>query len=149
MANTRKDSNICNQFGHQIGDCVTDLASLRFYVTVATLALVTGELIDSASTITAFVNPMFRGSFEEVGNVFVIFLMYNLGLGISGLFVGLAATWAFEIVLIWKAHSITKASSFGATAGQAAGIMLFMILLAIGHWMAGLQNIVLLSSLSH
>jgi hypothetical protein len=113
------------------------------------LALVTGELIDSASTITAFVNPMFRGSFEEVGNVFVIFLMYNLGLGTTGLFLGLAATWAFEVALIWKAYSISGARSFGASAGQAAGIMLFMILLAIGHWMAGLQNIVLLSSLSH
>ncbi|MGA2628066.1 MAG: hypothetical protein ABSF63_13525 [Candidatus Bathyarchaeia archaeon] len=124
------------------------MASLRFYVTVATLALVTGELIDSASTITALVNPLFRGSFEEVGNVFVIFLMYNLGLGTTGLFVGLAATWAFEIVLIWKAYSFTRASSFGATAGQAAAIMLFMILLAIGHWMAGLQNVALLSSLS-
>lgn len=124
------------------------MASLRFYVTLATLALVTGELIDSASTITAFVNPLFRGSFEEVGNVFVIFLMYNLGLGTTGLFVGLAATWAFEIALIWKAYSASGAGSFGANAGQAAGIMLFMILLAIGHWMAGSQNIVLLSSLS-
>jgi hypothetical protein len=124
------------------------LASLRFYVTLATLALVTGELIDSASTIIALVNPLFRGSLEEVGNVFVIFLMYNLGLGTTGLFVGLAATWTFEIVLIWKAYSISGVGSFGTTAGQAAGIMLFMILLAIGHWMAGLQNIVLLSSLS-
>ncbi len=118
-------------------------------MTIATLALVTGELIDSASTITAFVNPMFRGSFEEVGNIFVIFLMYNLGLGTTGLFIGLAATWAFEIVLIWKAYSVTRTSSFATTAaGQAAAIMLFMILLAIGHWMAGLQNVVLLSSLN-
>jgi len=125
------------------------LASLRFYVTVTTLALVTGELIDSASTITALANPMFRGSFEEVGNVFVIFLMYNLGLGTTGLFIGLAATWAFEIVLIWKAYSITRTSSFGTSAsGQVAGVMLFMILLSIGHWMAGLQNIALLSSLN-
>jgi hypothetical protein len=92
---------------------------------------------------------MFRGNFEEVGNVFVIFLMYNLGLGTTGLFIGLAATWAFEIVLIWRAYSVTRSSSFGTTAGgQTAGIMLFMILLALGHWMAGLQNITLLSSLS-
>lgn len=122
------------------------LVSLRFYVAIVTLALVTGEFIDSATTIYALVNPIFKGTFEEVGNIFIIFLMYNLGLGTTRLVLGLAATWTFEITLIWKAYSVASGGSFGANAGQASGIMLLLILLALGHWTAGLQNVQLLYS---
>jgi hypothetical protein len=122
------------------------LASLRSYVTIVALALATGELIDSATTIYALVNPIFKGSFKEVGNIFIIFLMYNLGLGTTGLVLGLAVTWAFEIALVWKGYSVASGGSFGANAGQASGIMLLLILLAIGHWTAGLQNMQLLYS---
>lgn len=111
---------------------------------IVTLALVTGNVLDSASTAIALTNPLFAGQFQEVGNVFIKFLMYDLGMGANGFYAGLCITWAFEILVIWRAYATAEISSYKVGASQTLNLLYLMILLAIGHWVAAVQNLQLL-----
>jgi hypothetical protein len=111
-------------------------------VIIGTLALVSGDAFDTATTAIAFLNPIFAGQFEEVGDPFIRFFMYDLGMATNGFFIAIVITWGFDVLMIYAAYS--RSRSYASSAFF--WIVIFMTFAGIGHWIAGIHNLQLLQS---
>jgi len=121
---------------------------LEHFVVIGAVILVSGAFLDSATTMVALANPLFMGQFVEVGNIFIKFLMYDLNLGPMGFYLGDLMTWALEILMIVVAYS--KARSYRDDSSDTVfGPLFLMVLLGLGHWVAAIQNIMLLRTVMY
>ena len=112
-------------------------------VLLGTVVLVSGEAFDIATTAIALLYPAFAGEFEEVGNPFIRLFMYDLGFANNGFLIGVMISLIIDALIIYAAYSRSRSYS---SSGSFGSLVLFMVLLGIGHWVAGYQNLTLLQS---
>jgi hypothetical protein len=107
---------------------------------VGALVLVSGEAFDIATTAIGLLHPAPTGYFVEVGNPFVMLLMYDLGLAPTiGFLIGISSSVAFDVILIYFAFSWS-----GSYSSPSVRIALeFMFLAGVLHWLAGYHNLLL------
>ena len=74
-----------------------------------------------------------------------MFFMYDLGLTqLTGFVIGIAFSWCFDVLIIYAAWRDSRTIS---ASQNFAWICMVMMLLGIGHWYAGYQNLMLIQTL--
>jgi len=111
-------------------------------VLLGTAVLVSGDAFDIGTTAIALLDPAFRGDFIEATNPFIRLLMYNLGLGTNGFFIGIVVSMAIDILIVYATYS--QSQSYNLSGASFFSALFFLFLLGIGHWAAGYGNLTLL-----
>lgn len=112
------------------------------YFLAGTLILSSGDFFDSATTAIALINPLFAGQFVEVGDPFIRFFMYDLGMGTRGFIFAICISVVIDLLIIYGAARALRSY----TSSRFSSLFLLMVIWGIGHWIAGIQNLSLLLS---
>jgi hypothetical protein len=114
------------------------LQRLRNYTISAAAILLLAMLLDTISTVAAFLS--YPGKVVEVSNFAVMYFMYNMGWGLVGLFLGLGVTWLLELLLIFLAFRWTRPTAVVGVTFLPL-LLLIMVMLAALHLLAFASNL--------